>query len=319
MSAARVLIAGTNRLAAAIEEKLRASGAAVGRLSEEPDALAAAALEDATGLVIASDDDARNVDMALTTRRLRPGLPLVIRLFDPELAAYVRATLRRAVILSLSSVAAPVLARETLRALGEAPVSPEVAARAVRRRKRLGAPGRLRLDRVLLGAALTLVGIITTATVFFTKTLGLRVLDALYFVWTTIMTVGYGDITLHSAPDSAKLVGMVLMLVGAAFMAVLFAFFTSWMMTQRQHALKGRFQVRWKGHVVVAGGGHMAIGVANLLAATGRRIVVIERDEERPAHRDAAQRRLSRDHRRRGEGGDAGRWPASSTRRRWSR
>ena len=91
--------------------------------------------------MIASDDDAQNVDMALTTRRLRPGLPLVIRLFDPELAAYVRATLRRAVILSLSSVAAPVLARETLRALGEAPVSPEVAARAVRRRKRLGAPG----------------------------------------------------------------------------------------------------------------------------------------------------------------------------------
>ena len=33
VSAARVLIAGTNRLAAAIEEKLRASGAAVGRLS----------------------------------------------------------------------------------------------------------------------------------------------------------------------------------------------------------------------------------------------------------------------------------------------
>ena len=82
----------------------------------------------------------------------------MIRLFDPELAAYVRATLRRAVILSLSSVAAPVLARETLRALGEAAVNPEVAARAVRRRKRLRTPGRRRLDRVLLGAALTLVG-----------------------------------------------------------------------------------------------------------------------------------------------------------------
>ena len=282
MSAARVLIAGTNRLAAAIEEKLRATGAAVGRLSEDPAAWTAGALEDATGLVIASDDDARNVDMALTTRRLRPGLPLVIRLFDPELAAYVRATLRRAVILSLSSVAAPVLARETLRALGEAAVNPEVAARAVRRRKRLRVSGRLRLDRVLLGAALTLVGIITTATVFFTKTLGLRVLDALYFVWTTIMTVGYGDITLHNAPDSAKLVGMVLMLAGAAFMAVLFAFFTSWVMSQRQHALKGRFQVRWRDHVVVAGGGHMGIGVADLLAAAGRRIVVIERDEDRP-------------------------------------
>ena len=59
MSAARVLIAGTNRLAAAIEERLRAGGAAVGRLAEDPAALTAAALEDATGLVIASDDDAR--------------------------------------------------------------------------------------------------------------------------------------------------------------------------------------------------------------------------------------------------------------------
>src|SRR3954447_9100495 len=81
VSAARVLIAGTNRLAAAIEDKLRATGAAVGRLGGGPAALTAGVLENATGLVIASDDDARNVDMALTTRRLRPGLPLVIRLF----------------------------------------------------------------------------------------------------------------------------------------------------------------------------------------------------------------------------------------------
>jgi Trk K+ transport system NAD-binding subunit len=65
-------------------------------------------------------------------------------------------------------------------------------------------------------------------------------------------------------------------------MAVLFAFFTSWVMTQRQDALRGRVQVRWKGHVVLAGGGHMAIGVAEQLAAAGRRIVVIERDEDRP-------------------------------------
>ena len=129
----------------------------------------------------------------------------------------------------------------------------------------------------------TLAGLVmVTGVVVFRYGLELTWLDALYFVWTTIMTVGYGDITLHNAPDSAKLVGMVLMLAGAAFMAVLFAFFTSWVMSQRQHALKGRFQVRWRDHVVVAGGGHMGIGVADLLAAAGRRIVVIERDEDRP-------------------------------------
>jgi len=280
--AARVLLSGTNRLAAAIEEKLRAGGTPIARLADDPATLTAAGLAGAAVLVLASDDDAANVDMALTTRRLRPDLPLVIRLFDPELAAYVHATLKGAVILSMPSVAAPVLARETLRAMKEAAVHPEVAARAVRRRRRLRTPGRRRLDRVMIGAALTLVGVIASATVFFARTLGLRALDALYFVWTTVMTVGYGDITLRGAPDSAKLVGMGLMLVGAAFLAVLFAFFTSWVMTQRQDALRGRIRVRWKGHVVLAGGGHMAIGVAAELAASGRRIVVIERDEDRP-------------------------------------
>ena len=282
MSAGRILISGSNRLGTAIEERLRAGGAAVARLSEDPSALTAAALEGAAAVVLASGDDAGNVDMALIARRLCPDLPLVIRLFDPALAAYVRATLKGAAILSMSSVAAPVLARETLRALGTATASDEGAARGGRRPRRRRAPWRGRLDRVLLGAALTLAGVVAAATVFFTKTLGLRVLDAFYFVWTTVMTVGYGDITLHSAPDSAKVVGMVLMLVGAAFLAVLFAFFTSWVMSQRKDALKGLMQVRWKGHVVLAGGGHMGIGVADLLAAAGRRIVVIEREEDRP-------------------------------------
>ena len=282
MSGARILVSGANRLGIAIEERLRAGGATVARLSEDPSALTAAALVGAAALVLASGDDAGNVDMALITRRLCPELPLVIRLFDPELAAYVRSTLKGAEILSMSSVAAPVLARETLRALGAAGVHPEVTARAVGQRRRRRAPWRRGLDRVLLGAFFTLVGVITAGSVFFTKVLGLRVLDAVYFVWTTIMTVGYGDITLHGAPDGAKLVGMVLMLVGAAFMAVLFAFFTSWVMTQRRDALKGLVQVRWKGHVIIAGGGHMGIGVADLLAASGRRIVVIEREEDRP-------------------------------------
>ena len=114
VSAGRILISGSNRLGTAIEERLRADGAAVARLSEDPSALTTDALEGATALVLASGDDAGNVDMALITRRLRPELPLVIRLFDPELAAYVRATLKGAVVLSLSSVATGVTLEATL-------------------------------------------------------------------------------------------------------------------------------------------------------------------------------------------------------------
>ena len=207
----------------------------------------------------------------------------MIRLFDPELAAYVRATLRGAAILSMSSVAAPVLARETLRALGEAGVNPEVAARAVRRRRRRRAPWRRRLDRVLLGAALTLVGIITAATVFFTKMLGLRVLDALYFVWTTIMTVGYGDITLHSAPDSAKLVGHGADAGGRGVhggaVRVLHQLGDDPAPGRAEGAGAGALEGPRRRSRAAA---TWRIGVADLLAAAGRRIVVIEREEDRP-------------------------------------
>ena len=282
MSSPLVLIAGTNRLSAAIEERLRGGGATIGRISEDPAALTAAALEGAAALVIAAHDDAGNVDMALTTRRLRPELPLVIRLFDPTLTAYVRSTLPGAEVLSMSSVAAPVLADETLRALAQGATGSAGGHRGVGRTRRRAQPFWQRLDRVVVGAFLTLATVMTSATIFFSCTMGLRPLDALYFVWTTVLTVGYGDITLHAAPDSAKLVGMGLMLVGAAFLAVLFAFFTSWLMRRRVDVLSGRVQVRWKGHVVIAGGGHMAIGVADLLSAAGRRIVVIEREEDRP-------------------------------------
>ena len=77
-----------------------------------------------------------------------------------------------------------------------------------------------------------------------------------------MLTVGYGDITLHSAPDSAKIVGMGRCWWGPRSLAVLFAFFTSWIDVRRQDVLRGLVQVRWKDHVVLAGGGHMGIGVA---------------------------------------------------------
>jgi hypothetical protein len=38
-------------------------------------------------LVLAADDDAGNVDWALTARRMRLDLPLVVRVFDEALAA----------------------------------------------------------------------------------------------------------------------------------------------------------------------------------------------------------------------------------------
>jgi Trk K+ transport system NAD-binding subunit len=69
---------------------------------------------------------------------------------------------------------------------------------------------------------------------------------------------------------------MLLMLAGASFIAVLFALLSDWVLSRRLEVLQGRIRVRGKGHVVVAGAGNVGLRIAEILAADGLRLVVIE-------------------------------------------
>jgi voltage-gated potassium channel Kch len=199
-------------------------------------------------------------------------LPLVARVFDEALGSYLAGKVERLTVLSMSQVAAPVFAEAALRAVGASAGPVPRRARPQLRRSRP--------DRVLVGAIVGLLLVVIPATFFFARVLHLRIVDALYFVWTTVMTVGYGDISLREASDLAKIVGMLLMLAGAAFVATLFAFLTGWVVTRRLEVLHGRVRVRGQGHLVIAGAGNMGFRVASLLVAQGRRVVIIERNPD---------------------------------------
>jgi voltage-gated potassium channel Kch len=274
MSSARpVLLEGGGRLAAAIAQRLETAGATVERVVvPEHGHGSTEHLMRAAVLVLAADDDAGNVDRALSVRKVRPDLPLVARVFDEALAGYL-AKVERLTVLSMSQVAAPVFADAALRALDKR--TPASASKRTSRPRR-----RSRLDRVLVGALVGLGLVVVPATLFFARVLNLRIVDALYFVWTTVMTVGYGDISLRETSDGAKIIGMLLMLAGAAFVATLFAFLTGWVVTRRLDVLHGRVRVRGQGHTVIAGAGNLGYRVANLLVSQGRRVVVIERNQD---------------------------------------
>src|SRR5438045_2769887 len=276
MSSGRpVLLEGGGRLAAAIAQRLETAGATVERVAvSEHGHGSTEHLMKAGVLVLAADDDAGNVDRALWARRVRPDLPLVARVFDEALADYLAGKVERLTVLSMSQVAAPVFAKAALRSLDQAPASPP--ARRPRRRGRRPS----RLDRVLLGALVGLALVVVPATFFFARVLHLRIVDALYFVWTTVMTVGYGDISLRETSDGVKIVGMLLMLAGAAFVATLFAFLTGWVVTQRLDVQHGLVRVRGQGHTVIAGAGNLGFRVASLLLEQGRRVVIIERNHD---------------------------------------
>ena len=252
-----VLVAGRGRLAHAIREKLLKRSARVEHLptAEEGSPDISRMLAGAAVLVLSADDDPGNVDLALTARRLHPGLPLVVRLFNQALVTYLRESLENVTILSMSVVAAPVFAKATMAAIAKGPTASTAAPkqRAGRRPK---------LDRVVLAILGGLLALVIPSTLYFQSALALSPINALYFVVSTITTVGYGDIALRDASSVTKIVGMLLMFGGAAFMASLFALLTAWVVTRRLEVLSGRVRVRYRGHVVIAGGGNVGIRTA---------------------------------------------------------
>ncbi|MFL6193004.1 MAG: potassium channel family protein [Thermoanaerobaculia bacterium] len=79
-----------------------------------------AGLESAKALIAATDLDLVNIEVALDAARIRPGLPVVIRLFDQELARQLETSLEIRRALGMSALAAPSF---TAAALGESMVA----------------------------------------------------------------------------------------------------------------------------------------------------------------------------------------------------
>jgi Trk K+ transport system NAD-binding subunit len=236
--------------------------------------LEAAGLHEVSAVILTANDDAENVDAALTARRIRPGVPIVARVFDPSLGAYLEETEAGLRVLSVSGLASPRFADLAMRAAKQA--SAERA--AVGPKLRPGKPtARRRVDPILVRLALVSVVVTALSAWFFSRALGVGVFDALYFVVETITNTGYGDFPVRAAGGAAKLAAILLMIGGAGLLALVYALVTGWFIARRLEVLQGRLPERGRGHAVIAGAGNVGFRVAQLLAAADRKVVVIER------------------------------------------
>ncbi len=71
------------------------------------DALQGADIEKARALIVATDDDLINLEIAMDARRLAPHVPVVVRLFDMHLAQRVQRDLGVRAVLNSATLAAP--------------------------------------------------------------------------------------------------------------------------------------------------------------------------------------------------------------------
>jgi Trk K+ transport system NAD-binding subunit len=106
--------------------------------------------------------------------------------------------------------------------------------------------------------------------------------DALYFVITTVTTVGYGDISPRDASIALKLYACLLMILGSATIATLYSIITDFIVTARFQQLLGLQRVPHEGHVVVVGLGNVGYRVVDELRKADVQVVGIDRDPAAP-------------------------------------
>lgn len=105
---------------------------------------------------------------------------------------------------------------------------------------------------------------------------GLSILDAIYFTVSTITTTGFGDISLVDSHPALKIYGTILMVLGAAALAIFYALITDVLVGARLAQVTGDDLSRKHDHVVVAGLGTIGYMVVDRLHRMNVPVVAAE-------------------------------------------
>lgn len=156
---------------------------------------------------------------------------------------------------------------------------------AVTRRQMRGVAGDVIWNALTVAGARMrwLVGVLALLTVasalIFARFAGLSAVDAVYFTVTIITTTGFGDINLRDESPALKLYANLLMLLGAAALAVLYAFITDAIVTARLARAGIGPARRIHDHVIVCGLGNIGFRIVEALVDLGAPVVAVEQDE----------------------------------------
>jgi hypothetical protein len=136
---------------------------------------------------------------------------------------------------------------------------------------------RLRIDPLLKKALVFLLTVIVSASIFFKLSLSISWLDSLYFVITTMATVGYGDISLKDSSEITKLGGIILMILSVSGISIVFGLFTDSIVRKRMEISYGIKRYMGSGHIIVIGGGSVGYQVILKLMEKGEKPVLVDK------------------------------------------
>lgn len=251
-------------------------GYQVGRLECIQQQLRDASAEDAAAIYVVDGEDRRNIEFALAAMGFNPTSPIVLSLFNEQIAPHFQINCPNLHIVNPARLAAA----EFVDAISKP------RAVALPERTSQSAPGEpsalkafLTRNR-LLAAVLTAFALLYSAgAIVFHETESLSWIDSFYFITTVITTTGFGDIHLRNSSDAAKVFAIATMLTSVSFLSIAFALIVDNLMERRAEMAMGRIRHRVKGHTILCGLGRVGFQVAQELLRRGNQVVIIENNE----------------------------------------
>jgi voltage-gated potassium channel Kch len=294
-----VLLIGNDELTSVTARALRGAGAIVTNLRDPTDPAIRTALGHKVDVVVViSRDDHISLRSALVVEGVRPGVPLVVTVFDRDVALKLEGAVRNVRVVSMADIVASTIAApcldETLLSLhrGEGGLSAVHAGPdgPVIRPLQLRRPGRAARLRSNLGSLLwpheTSAKILVGGLIGFHAVLLLDMLmsmavlheslgEAIYSATRTIVTVGPNP-HVDDAARWFQIFTAGTMLTGLAFTALFTAGVVNRLISRRLVAICGRRGMPRRDHVVVVGLGQVGLRLCLLLRELGAPVLAIE-------------------------------------------
>jgi hypothetical protein len=311
---ADVLLIGTGRLARGADECLRTAGRTVVRLREPTDRDVRSALDAGPRVVlVATVDDIIALRYALLVEFVRPGVRLIVTIFDRTVASQVRRAVRNCVVVSAADLAVPALigpcVSPDLLALGrrgdqlvgvakgpDGPVvvDPGVLRSSGARRARGWLRSQLRPHGA--GARMLVVGLCGLVAILVLDTVlalgrGEGLVEGWYSAVKTVATVG-PNAGVDDGSDFTRVAGSLSILAAAVFFAAFTAGLVQRILSRRLIGIVGRRTVPRDDHVVVVGLGHFGYRLCVALQDLGLPVVAVERNADAANVRNAKRRNI---------------------------
>jgi len=302
----RILVLGEGRLIDVVRRVLDDAAADVIHLHSPNDRdIRRVLTPDIDAVVVISRDDRVSLRLALVVEGVRPGVRLIVTIYNRALAGQVRRAVRNVRVMSMADIVAPALAGPCLgddliavsrspqpggtprgvRAADDRPVLAPLPPRGGRlgERARAGAASLLHpyelSAKTLMAGLLGFIAILLTDAIVVGLALHETPMEAIFLATRAIVTIGPNE-AIEKGPGWLLPFSTATMLAALAFTAIFTAGLINRLMGPRLVAIVGRRTMPRRDHVVVVGLGQVGLRLCLMLRELGVPVVAVERDPE---------------------------------------